>query len=40
MRALGDYSVEYPQDVPTQIFVFRVELPGVDRKALLKRLGL
>ncbi|PWY98451.1 hypothetical protein BCV70DRAFT_164572 [Testicularia cyperi] len=40
MRAIGDYAAEYPQDVPTQIFVFKVKLPGVNRKALLSRLGL
>ncbi|SPO23379.1 uncharacterized protein UTRI_02057 [Ustilago trichophora] len=40
MRAIGDYSAAYPQDVPTQLFVFKVKLPGVNRGDLLSRLGL
>ncbi|SPO35076.1 uncharacterized protein PSFLO_00547 [Pseudozyma flocculosa] len=40
MRALGAYSAAYPVDVQTQAFVFKVKLPGVDRKALLAHLGL
>ena len=40
MQALGPYSAEYPVDVPTQIFVFKVKLPGVDRSDLLNRLNL
>lgn len=40
MRAIGDYSAAYPQDVPIQLFVFKVKLPGVNRDELLTRLGL
>lgn len=40
MRAIGDYSAAYPQDVPTQLFVFKVKLPGVNRSDLVARLGL
>ncbi|CDS82296.1 uncharacterized protein SPSC_03115 [Sporisorium scitamineum] len=40
MRAIGDYLAAYPQDVPTQLFVFKVKLPGVNRSDLLYRLGL
>lgn len=40
MRAIGDYSAAYPQDVPTQLFVFKVKLPGVNRSDLIARLGL
>lgn len=40
MRAIGDYSAAYPQDVPTQMFVFKVKLPGVNRGDLMSRLGL
>ncbi|SNX83006.1 uncharacterized protein MEPE_01712 [Melanopsichium pennsylvanicum] len=40
MRAIGAYSAQYPQNVPTQLFVFKVQLPGVNRGDLLTRLGL
>lgn len=40
MRAIGDYSAAYPQDVPTQLFVFKVRLPGVNRDDVMSRLGL
>lgn len=40
MRATGAYSAAYPQDVPTQLFVFKVKLPGVNRSDMLGRLGL
>lgn len=40
MRAIGAYSAAYPQDVPTQIFAFKVKLPGVNRSDMLARLGL
>lgn len=40
MEALGAYSAAYPQDVPTQLFVFKVKLPGVNRGDMLSRLGL
>ncbi|KAJ9478057.1 Multicopper oxidase, laccase [Pseudozyma hubeiensis] len=40
MRAIGAYSAAYPQDVPTQAFVFKVKLPGVNRGDMLSRLGL
>ncbi|KAN0066312.1 hypothetical protein ACQY0O_000406 [Thecaphora frezii] len=40
MRALGEYAAAYPQDVPTQAFVFKVKLPGLDRQGLLARLKL
>lgn len=39
MRAIGDYSAALG-DVPTQLFVFKVKLPGVNRAGLLSRLGL
>jgi len=39
MRAIGDYSAAQG-DIPTQLFVFKVKLPGVDRAGLLSRLGL
>jgi hypothetical protein len=40
MRSIGSYSAPYPVDVPTQIFVFKVKLPGLDRAEMLRRLGL